>query len=141
MNPDNTFLQIHFNIIHLRTARFRSDLFPSGVRIKILYAFLVSPCPSHLIFLDLVNLMIILKHMSVSWVYRHVSMRRDRTRSVSTRDLIRLNADGTSAHFDRASSDARDVSRVSHGFTTAILRMRTAACDFKQRNGDRQSAG
>jgi hypothetical protein len=42
---------------------FINDLFPSGYVIKILYAFLISPmliiCPSHLILLDLIILLML----------------------------------------------------------------------------------
>jgi hypothetical protein len=55
--------KIHFNIVHPPTSGLPSGLFPSGLPINILYAFLFSPtratCPAHLIVLDLIIIIIL----------------------------------------------------------------------------------
>jgi hypothetical protein len=55
--------KIHFNIAHTPTSWFPSGPFPSGFPTKILYAILFAPiratCPAHLIFLDLISLIVL----------------------------------------------------------------------------------
>jgi hypothetical protein len=55
--------KIHFNIVHYLRLGLPNDLFPSAFPSNILYAFLFSTiratCPTHLILLDLMTLIIL----------------------------------------------------------------------------------
>jgi hypothetical protein len=60
--PKPYFPKIHFNFVLHPCLGLQSGIFPSGCATKILYVFLISPmhatCPSHLVLLDLITLII-----------------------------------------------------------------------------------